>query len=98
NGRGEVDLVVPAHARIAEGVHTRYLVQLVIDGVALDGALDAAREVTRFGSPVRNLSAYRDPAVANRTIIRAELLAPCSTSLRRTRDGVHWQLDEEAVW
>jgi hypothetical protein len=98
NGRAEVDLAVPERARITEGVHNRSVVQLVVDGVAPDALPDSLRDVTRFGSPVRNLTTYRDPAVANRVIVRAELLAPCSSSLRRTPGGVHWQLDEEAVW
>ena len=54
--------------------------------------------MTEFGSPVRNVITQRDPQVADRAIIRLELIAPCVTSLRRTPDGVRVQLDEEAVW
>jgi hypothetical protein len=98
NGAGVVELALPEQVRIAEGAHTRYLVQLIVDGVDLDAELERSRDVTELGSPVKAVTTYRDPRVANRVIVRVDLLTPCSTSLRRTAEGARWQIVEEAAW
>ncbi|HEY6178392.1 MAG TPA: hypothetical protein VIX73_28245, partial [Kofleriaceae bacterium] len=98
NGTGELTLALPDRATIREGLHTRNLAQLVIDGAELDGALAPLRDVAAAGSPVQTITTARDPRVAGRTIVRVELRVPCTTSLRRAADGVHWRIDEEAAW
>jgi hypothetical protein len=72
-------------------------VELVVDGVDIDARLEGTRDVTGLGSPVRSITTYRDPRV-HRVIVRVDLLVPCTTSLHRTRDGVRWQIAEEAAW
>ncbi|HEY0987165.1 MAG TPA: hypothetical protein VGD80_08940, partial [Kofleriaceae bacterium] len=98
NAHGQLELALPPYARVIEGLHTPYLVQLIVDGAQLDAGLERTRDVTEFGSPVRNVATHRDAQVPDRMIVRLELIAPCVTSLRRTGEGVRLQLDEEAVW
>jgi len=47
---------------------------------------------------VPRVTTPRVPRIANRVIVRVDLLVPCSTSLRRTAEGVRWQIAEEAAW
>ena len=97
NGSAELTLALPDRATISEGLHTRSLAQLVIDGVD-DGTLEPMRDVASAGSPVQTITTSRDPRVPGRLIVRVELRVPCTTSLRRAADGVHWRIDEQAAW
>jgi hypothetical protein len=98
NGTAAVELAIPPQVRVEEGAHSRRVVELILDGVELDAALERTRDVTELGSPVRSITSYRDPQVARRVILRIDLIAPCTSAVRRTGTGVRWQLDEEAAW
>jgi hypothetical protein len=98
NGTGEVHLVLPANARIAEGAPLHGLAQLVVDGVPSDARIEQDRDVSALGSPVTKVSVHRDARIPGRVLVRLELLVPCSTAIHRTADGVRWQIAEAAAW
>jgi len=46
--------------------------------------------IRRFGSPVRNVTTYRDAKVPGRVHVVVELLAPSTPSVKQTADGIRW--------
>ena len=65
--------------------------ELVIDNVALAASLERKLDVSRFGSPVRAVSSFRDRRSPNRVRLIAELASPATPTFDRDARGVHWR-------
>ena len=98
NGLADITLQLPPGTRIYEGNHTRTRAQLIVDGVDVDARLEKKSDMTNYGSPVRTLTTYRDPHVANRVVIVVELLVPSTTKLERKGNDVRWRVTEDDIW
>jgi type IV pilus assembly protein PilQ len=90
--RGEVAIAVTGDADVRLGASTATQVELVIDRAALAAALERKLDVSRFGSPVRAVSSFRDRRVPGRVRLIAELSRPVTPTLARDGGVVRWRL------
>jgi hypothetical protein len=90
-GQGDVELALTGDARVTMGLVTKSYAELFVDGVELASGLERTKQdLTRFGSPLRNLTVVRDPRDPSRFYLRISLLAPATPSVRRAAGVLRW--------
>ena len=89
-GSGRVDIALTGEGQISVGEVTATAVELIIDNAELGGKLERKLDVSRFGSPVRAVSSFRDRRTPNRVRLIAELSSPATPTFERDSSGVKW--------
>jgi type IV pilus assembly protein PilQ len=89
-GAGRVDIALTGEGQISVGEVTATAVELIIDNAELGGKLERKLDVSRYGSPVRAVSSFRDRRHPNRVRLIAELSSPATPTLERDSSGVKW--------
>ncbi|MBA3460029.1 MAG: type IV pilus secretin PilQ, partial [Deltaproteobacteria bacterium] len=89
---GEVTIAITGDGKVALGEVTASHVELIIDGAELAQKLERKLDVTRYGTPIRAVSSFRDRQVANRVRLIAELNSPMTPTIDRDGAGVRWKL------
>ncbi|MDB4962068.1 MAG: type pilus secretin PilQ [Myxococcales bacterium] len=85
-----VDIAMTGEGAITIGDVTATHVELIIDGAELGAKLERKLDVSKFGSPIRAVSSFRDRRTPNRVRLIAELDAPMTSTFDRTSTGVKW--------
>ncbi len=96
-GSGQVDIVMTGDGSVTLGEVTASHVELIIDGADLAQKLERKLDVTRFGSPVRAVSSFRDRRTPNRVRLIAELSSPVTPSIDRDGGNVRWRFVGDQV-
>ncbi|HUJ58508.1 MAG TPA: type IV pilus secretin PilQ [Kofleriaceae bacterium] len=89
---GTVDLAMTGDADVALGEVTAEHVELIVDRAQLGPKLERTLDVSRFGSPIRLVSSFRDRRTPNRVRLVVELAQPATPTIDRDATGVHWHL------
>jgi type IV pilus assembly protein PilQ len=89
--RGEVAIAVTGAAAVRLGEITATQVELVVDRAELAAPLERKLDVSRFGSPVRAVSSFRDRRVPDRVRLIAELSRPVTPTLDRDGGVLRWR-------
>ncbi|HLL23125.1 MAG TPA: type IV pilus secretin PilQ, partial [Kofleriaceae bacterium] len=74
----QVDIAMAGNAAITVGEVTATHAELIIDNAELAAKLERKLDVTKFGSPVRAVSSFRDRKTPNRVRLVAELSQPAT--------------------
>ena len=85
-----VDIALVGEGQISVGEVTATAVELIIDNAELGGKLERKLDVSRYGSPVRAVSSFRDRRTPNRVRLIAELSSPATPTVERDASGVKW--------
>ena len=72
-------------------------VELIVDGAELAPKLERTLDVSKFGSPVKKVSSFRDRRTPNRVRLVAELVAPAIPTVVRDGNTVRWRFASSAV-
>lgn len=91
DGAGQVDIAMTGDAKVTVGEVTAHHVELIIDNAELGTKLERKLDVTRYGSPVRAVSSFRDRRMPNRIRLIAELSAAATPTIDRDATGVKWR-------
>jgi type IV pilus assembly protein PilQ len=94
---GIVELAVTGDANIALGEITSRHVELIVDGAGLAQKLERTLDVSKFGSPVKKVSTFRDRRTANRVRLIAELGSPAIPTVVRDGNTVRWRFASSTV-
>ncbi len=94
---GQIDIAITGDGQVTLGEVTKSHVELIIDGAALAQKLERKLDVTRFGSPVRAVSSFRDRTTPNRVRVIAELASPMTPTFDRDGTTVRWKLTGQQV-
>lgn len=94
---GQIDIAMTGDGTVAIGEVTPSHVELVIDGAELAQKLERKLDVTRFGSPIRAVSSFRDRRTPNRVRLIAELSSPVTPTIDRDGGNVRWRLAGDQV-
>jgi type IV pilus assembly protein PilQ len=88
-GTGHVELAAAGDAAVSLGEVTATRVEVIVDHADLAPKLERTLDVSRFGSPVKRVSSYRDRKHPDRVHIVAELSRPASPTVDHDATGVH---------
>ena len=88
---GQVDIAVQGDADVHLGEVTAQHVELIVDHAQLAPKLERTLDVSRFGSPIRNVSSFRDRRHPDRVLLIAELAQPATPTIDHDATGVHWR-------
>ncbi|MBX3161914.1 MAG: type IV pilus secretin PilQ, partial [Deltaproteobacteria bacterium] len=92
DGSAQVDIAMTGDAQVSIGEIAATHVELIVDHADLGATrLERKLDVSRFGSPVRAVSSFRDRRVPGRVRMIAELAQPATPTLDRDASGVHWR-------
>ncbi|MDQ3296889.1 MAG: type IV pilus secretin PilQ, partial [Myxococcota bacterium] len=92
DGSGQVDIAMAGNATVTVGEVTATHAELIIDNADLGAKLERKLDVTKFGSPVRAVSSFRDRRTPNRVRLIAELAQPVTPVFDRDASGsVRWR-------
>ncbi|MCW5809205.1 MAG: type IV pilus secretin PilQ, partial [Deltaproteobacteria bacterium] len=92
DGSAQVDIAMTGDAQVSIGEIAATHVELIVDHADLGATrLERKLDVSRFGSPVRAVSSFRDRRVPGRVRMIAELAQPATPTLDRDATGVHWR-------
>ena len=94
---GQIDIAMAGEGQVTLGEVTSSHVELIIDGAELAAKLERKLDVTRFGSPVRAVSSFRDRRTSNRVRLIAELASPVTPTLDRDGSTVRLRFTGEQV-
>lgn len=89
-GNGQVDVAVGEAASVQLGDTSANRVELIVDNAELGAKLERTLDVSKFGSPVRAISAFRDRKIAGRVRLIAELAQPTTPTVDRDSGNVQW--------
>ncbi|MBA3457348.1 MAG: type IV pilus secretin PilQ, partial [Deltaproteobacteria bacterium] len=92
-----VDIAMSGEGRVTLGQVTATHVELIIDGAELGSKLERKLDVSKFGSPVRAISSFRDRTTPNRVRLIAELSSPVTPTFDRDAMGVKWSFAGNVV-
>jgi type IV pilus assembly protein PilQ len=95
DGSALVELAIDGNADAKLGDVTAQHVELLVDHAQLAPKLERTLDVSRFGSPIRRVSSFRDRRTPGRVRLVAELAEPASATLDRDATGVHWRFVAE---
>lgn len=87
----QVDIAMTPNAQITVGEVTATTAELIIDNAELAQKLERKLDVTKFGSPVRAVSSFRDRRTPNRVRLVAELAQPATPVFERSGNGGAWK-------
>ena len=90
DGNGQVDITVGDGAVITIGEVTNSHVELIVDNAELGAKLERTLDVSKFGSPVRSVSSFRDRRTPNRVRLIAELAQAATPTVERDDHSVRW--------
>jgi len=89
---GDVSIAMTGDGHVQVGEVTATHVELVIDHAGLaNNKLERKLDVSRFGSPVKAISSFRDRRRRDRVRLIAELAQPATPTVERDGSGVHWK-------
>jgi type IV pilus assembly protein PilQ len=94
NGSGDLEIAVAPNVAVSEGRVTKTRAELYLDGVELGANLERKLDVTNFGSPVRSVTTYRDPRIANRVVVVIEFITASTPRIVRHAGGIRWRFQE----
>jgi hypothetical protein len=90
-GQADLDILLTGEVRVTEGLVTKSYAELIVEGPSLGAQLERAKQdMTRLGSPLRNLTIVRDPRDAQKFYVRVSLIAPATPSVRRSPGLIRW--------
>ena len=90
DGNGQVSIAVDSGAEIQVGEVTATHAELIVDNADLAQKLERTLDVSKFGSPVRTVSSYRDRRAPNRVHLVAELAQSATPTVERDGAAVRW--------
>src|SRR5437764_127272 len=88
-GAGQIALAIDGDPEIHLGEVTATHVELIVDGAELGPKLERTLDVSRFGSPIKQVSSFRDRRSPDRVRLIAELVQPATPTLERDAAGAH---------
>ncbi|MDQ3370933.1 MAG: type IV pilus secretin PilQ, partial [Myxococcota bacterium] len=92
DGSGQVDIAMTGNGTVSVGEVTATYAELIIDHAELGAKLERKLDVSKFASPVRAVSSFRDRKLPNRIRLIAELAQPATPVFERDARGVvHWR-------
>lgn len=94
---GTVELAVSGDANIALGDVTASHVELIVDHADLAAKLERTLDVSKFGSPVKKVSTFRDRRTPDRVRLVAELGSPAIPTVVRDGNTVRWRFASNDV-
>ena len=89
-GNGQVSIAVGDDAKIEVGEITATHAELIVDNAELAAKLERTLDVSRFGSPVKSVSSFRDRKEPNRVRLVAELAQPATPTIDRDAKTIRW--------
>lgn len=89
-GNGQIEIAVGDNAAVQIGQASATRVELIVDNAELGAKLERTLDVSKFGSPVRSVSTFRDRQTPNRVRLIAELAQPVTPTVDRDGDSVRW--------
>src|SRR5262249_1851245 len=92
-GASQVDIAVGRDAVVTIGEVTPTHGQLIVDHAELAPKLERTLDVSKFGSPVKAVSSFRDRKDPDRVRLVAELVEPATPTVDRDAGAVHWHFD-----
>jgi type IV pilus assembly protein PilQ len=87
----QVEIAMTPNAQVTVGDVTATTAELIIDNAELAQKLERKLDVTKFGSPVRAVSSFRDRRTPNRVRLVAELAHPATPVFERDGNGGKWK-------
>jgi type IV pilus assembly protein PilQ len=87
---GHVHITLAGDPQVTVGEVTATTAELILDHVKLDAKLERKLDVSKFGSPVRAVSSFRDRRTPDRVRVIAELSAPVTPSFDRATGTIQW--------
>ncbi len=98
DGNGQVSIAVGDDAKIEVGEITPTHAELIVDNAELAAKLERTLDVSRFGSPVKSVSSFRDRKAPNRVRLVAELAQPATPTIDRDAKTIRWHfISGEAI-
>ncbi len=91
DGSGIVELSITGDASVALGEVSSSTVELIVDRADLAQKLERTLDVSKFGSPVKKVSTFRDRRATNRVRLVAELTSPAIPTVVRDGNVVRWR-------
>lgn len=89
-GNGQIEIAVGDNAAVQIGQASATRVELIVDNAELGAKLERTLDVSKFGSPVRSVSTFRDRRTPNRVRLIAELAQPVTPTVDREGETVRW--------
>ena len=90
DGNGQVSIAVGDDATLEVGEITATHAELIVDNAELAARLERTLDVSKFGSPVRSVSSFRDRKQPNRVRLVAELAQPATPTVDRDARTIRW--------
>jgi type IV pilus assembly protein PilQ len=84
---GQVALAITGDADVHLGEVTAQYVELIVDHAELGPKLERTLDVSRFRSPIKQVSSFRDRRSPDRVRLIAELVQPATPTLERDSGG-----------
>ncbi len=98
DGNGQVSIAVGDDAKIEVGEITPSHAELIVDNAELAAKLERTLDVSKFGSPVKSVSSFRDRKSPNRVRLVAELAQPATPTIDRDATSIRWHfISGEAI-
>jgi type IV pilus assembly protein PilQ len=94
---GTVEIAVAGEASVELGQATAQTVELIVDNAELAQKLERTLDVSKFGSPVKKVSTFRDRRTTNRVRLIAELSSPAIPTVVREGNTVRWRFASNDV-
>jgi type IV pilus assembly protein PilQ len=88
---GVVELAMAGEANVQLGEISASHVELIIDNANLAPKLERTLDVSKFGSPVKKVSSFRDRRTPNRVRLIAELSSSAIPTVVRDATTVRWR-------
>ncbi|HEY4057533.1 MAG TPA: AMIN domain-containing protein, partial [Kofleriaceae bacterium] len=87
---GRIALAMTGEGQISVGDVSAQYAELIIDNADIGDKLERKLDVSKFGSPVRSVSSFRDRRAPNRVRLVVELATPATPTVERDATGVSW--------
>ena len=87
---GDVTIALAGNANVELGEVTATHVELIVDHAELGAKLERTLDVSKFGSPIRTISSFRDRRTPDRVRLVAELATPATPTLDRDAKAIRW--------
>src|SRR6185503_12049518 len=88
---GLVELAMAGDGNVQLGEITASHIELIVDNAELAPKLERTLDVSKFGSPVKKVSSFRDRRTPNRVRLVAELASPAIPTVVRDATTVRWR-------
>ncbi|HEY5923193.1 MAG TPA: type IV pilus secretin PilQ, partial [Kofleriaceae bacterium] len=94
---GLVELAMAGDGNVQLGEISSSHVELIVDNAELAPKLERTLDVSKFGSPVKKVSSFRDRRTPNRVRLVAELASPAIPTVVRDATSVRWRFAANPV-